>query len=108
MVSITPVDQLTTTKPRKYRILDDCARLRDIIEAYRKSEPRFKPSLAVITWAETDGLEAAPDFGDMVCISEVTMMRCLTRYQDQPAQNFRHHSRRPKPGRLVNGHPFRQ
>lgn len=53
--------------PRKYRILDDCARLRDIIEVYKKeSQPRFKPSLAIITWAEIDGLEAASDFGDMV------------------------------------------
>lgn len=62
----TAMDGVGDVLERKYRILDDCARLRDVVEAYKKSQPRFKPSLAIITWAEKDGPEAAPDFGDMV------------------------------------------
>lgn len=62
---------------RKYRILDDCSRLRDLIEAFRSgSEPRFRPCLAIITWADIDGPEAAPDFGDMVCITAAGLYIC--------------------------------
>ncbi|KIP07194.1 hypothetical protein PHLGIDRAFT_35576 [Phlebiopsis gigantea 11061_1 CR5-6] len=63
----TPMDGVSDVLERKYRILDDCSRLRDIIEAFRADpEPRFQPCLVVITWVDTDGPDAAPDFGDMV------------------------------------------
>lgn len=53
---------------RKYRTLDDCARLRDIVEQLHAiPQLRFTPALLVLTWAEQDGADVAPDFSDMVC-----------------------------------------
>ena len=47
--------------------MDDCTRLRDIVEAYRAhTEQRFMPCLILVTWAATDGPEAAVDFMEMV------------------------------------------
>ena len=51
---------------RKYRVLDDCTRLRDALDDIRETKLRFKPSLVVINWSETDGPDAAADFGEMV------------------------------------------
>lgn len=52
---------------RKYRILDDCARLRDVVEAVRsQAKLRFTPALLIITWTDGDASDVAPDFGDMV------------------------------------------
>ena len=57
-----------TSLRRKYRILDDCARLRDIAEQLgTTTEPRFTPALLVLTWTEFDEPDVASDFGDMVC-----------------------------------------
>ena len=38
---------------RKYRILDDCARLRDIVGAL-SSKRRYAPSLLVLRWANEE------------------------------------------------------
>jgi hypothetical protein len=58
--------KLASMKFRKYRVLDDCARLRDIIQALPVKR-HFVPSLLVVTWTETDPPELEHDFQDMVC-----------------------------------------
>lgn len=56
---------------RKYRILDDCSRLRDIIDSLPQDEDlRFIPSLLVIDWVDSsEGSQAAVDFVTMVSLS---------------------------------------
>jgi hypothetical protein len=58
---------ILTASDRKYRVLDDCARLREIATRL-DSEPklRYTPALLLVTWADIDGPDAAPDFEDMV------------------------------------------
>lgn len=53
---------------RKYRVLDDCSRLRDIIQAFPQHR-YFRPSILVLTWVEGDKAEAPADLLDMVCHS---------------------------------------
>jgi len=50
---------------RKYRVLDDCSRLRDIVEAL---PPRrhFVPSLLTISWVDVEHDDIAVDFKSMV------------------------------------------
>ncbi|KAG6860335.1 hypothetical protein C0995_012481 [Termitomyces sp. Mi166 len=60
----TPIEEVTDELERKYRILDDCSRLRDIVQAF-SSKHRFLPSLLIISWIE-DQATAATDFTDMV------------------------------------------
>lgn len=62
---------LLTHSARKYRILDDCSRLRDIIQAF-PSERRFLPSLLIISWIEQDHATIATDFIDMVSWSLIS------------------------------------
>ena len=53
--------------PRKYRVLDDCARLRDVLDTYRAlPKQRFTPSLLLVVRADGTGSDVTPDFGDMV------------------------------------------
>jgi hypothetical protein len=47
---------------RKYRILDDCARLREVIEMFPKDR-HFIPSVLFILWGEAEA-EALP--GDLL------------------------------------------
>ncbi|THG98161.1 hypothetical protein EW026_g3979 [Hermanssonia centrifuga] len=62
----TPIGEVDDIIEKKYRILDDCSRLRDIIQDVRsQSKKRFLPALFVINWAETE-VDVAPDFDDMV------------------------------------------
>lgn len=52
---------------RKYRILDDCARLREVIQ--RLAPPRerhFLPVLCTIVWEEDEVHNDVDDFTDMV------------------------------------------
>lgn len=50
---------------RKYRILDDCARLRDLMDALPAKRLHI-PSLLILTWAE-EKLDSVPeDLGNMV------------------------------------------
>lgn len=52
---------------RKYRVLDDCARLREVlVQLQTVSALRYTPALVVLTWADVDGPDAAQEFGDMV------------------------------------------
>ncbi|KAI0074886.1 hypothetical protein K474DRAFT_1664883 [Panus rudis PR-1116 ss-1] len=63
----SPLGEVEDPIERKYRILDDCARLRDIIEEYhRLVDPLFQPSLVLIRWADDDRSDIAPDYTDMV------------------------------------------
>ena len=50
---------------RKYRILDDCSRLRDIFKALPVKR-RYIPSLLIISWTEGEESHASSDFFDMV------------------------------------------
>ena len=48
-------------------MLDDCARLREVIGQLQTVSPlRYTPALVVLTWADVDGPDAAQEFGDMV------------------------------------------
>ncbi|KAF5319652.1 hypothetical protein D9619_008595 [Psilocybe cf. subviscida] len=61
----TPLSDLTDDLEKKYRILDDCARLREVIKTL---SPRryFIPSLLVICWCEPEELSKDSDFFNMV------------------------------------------
>lgn len=63
----TPLEDLPDEIERKYRILDDCSRLRDIIDSLPQDEDlRFIPSLLVIDWVDSsEGSQAAVDFVTM-------------------------------------------
>ena len=50
---------------RKYRILDDCSRLRDIIKTLPVKR-RYIPSLLIISWTEGEESHASIDFFEMV------------------------------------------
>lgn len=58
---------------RKYRVLDDCARLRGILETrLPPDEQRFVPCLLVINWSEKEDDGDTRDFIDMVCSTFLT------------------------------------
>lgn len=61
------IDLANRNVHRKYRILDDCSRLRDIVEILR-SQPKFRfvPALLIVTWSDENEIDVAPDFEDMV------------------------------------------
>ncbi|KAH0835800.1 hypothetical protein J3R83DRAFT_9655 [Lanmaoa asiatica] len=60
----TPLTGVTDILGRKYRVLEDCARLREIIEAF-PADQHYVPSLLCITWSERDP-DSSKDFHDMV------------------------------------------
>ncbi|KAF5375889.1 hypothetical protein D9615_008201 [Tricholomella constricta] len=61
----TPLEGVTDELERKYRILDDCARLRDLVNAF-PSKRHFIPSLLIISWIEEeDQAKSMTDFADM-------------------------------------------
>ena len=53
---------------RKYRVLDDCARLRDIVDALRSNLKRLRylPILLVVSWSESEVDDEFLDFAEMV------------------------------------------
>ncbi|KAF7349173.1 Nuclear export factor [Mycena sanguinolenta] len=67
----TPLEGVDDDLERKYRILDDCSRLRDIVKALPEKR-HFVPSLLLVVWAADEPQSAAdlaplpPDFLDMV------------------------------------------
>ncbi|KAH9946750.1 SAC3/GANP/Nin1/mts3/eIF-3 p25 family-domain-containing protein [Amylocystis lapponica] len=64
----TPLEGLDDEIDRKYRILDDCSRLRDVMRSLPDaSYMRFIPSLLVISWSEEDTSkgDSTRDFLDM-------------------------------------------
>jgi len=50
---------------RKYRILDDCSRLREIGKAL-PAKRHFVPSILIISWGDDDQTSTSSDFFDMV------------------------------------------
>jgi hypothetical protein len=52
---------------RKYRILDDCARLRDIVSELPEQK-RYMPSLVVLIWGAPGLTDMPSDMKTMVCV----------------------------------------
>ncbi|KAF8882964.1 hypothetical protein BD779DRAFT_895438 [Infundibulicybe gibba] len=61
----TPLENVADELERKYRILDDCARLRDVIKSL-PARRHFVPSLLVLRWEGESQTHPAPDFFDMI------------------------------------------
>ncbi|RPD53579.1 hypothetical protein L227DRAFT_581247 [Lentinus tigrinus ALCF2SS1-6] len=62
----TPLEGVDDEIERKYRVLDDCARLRDIISALPPPDERhFEPCLLVINWTEVEDGDKTRDLVDM-------------------------------------------
>ncbi|EIW53027.1 uncharacterized protein TRAVEDRAFT_155881 [Trametes versicolor FP-101664 SS1] len=62
----SPLEGVEDEIERKYRVLDDCARLRDILETrLPPDEERFVPCLLVINWSEKEDDGDTRDFIDM-------------------------------------------
>ncbi|KAG6844263.1 hypothetical protein H0H87_008299 [Tephrocybe sp. NHM501043] len=61
----TPMEGVTDDLERKYRILDDCTRLRDVVQAFPPKR-HFLPSLLIISWIEPVQTKSASDFSEMV------------------------------------------
>lgn len=64
---------------RKYRVLDDCSRLRDIIDAL-PARRHFVPSLLTISWVDPHIDDVAADFTTMV--SKLVKDGILAGHQD--------------------------
>ena len=80
--------------PRKYRVIDDCARLRDVLEALPPPERRhYVPCLLVIDWSDNEDTEKTRDLVDTVRPSSLysVMFRLLTSQADPLARKGRHH-----------------
>ena len=70
--SIQDVDVDATHPHRKYRVIDDCARLRDILETrLSPDQERYTPCLLVINWSEKEDDANTRDFVEMVCFLQV-------------------------------------
>ncbi|KAF9466728.1 SAC3/GANP/Nin1/mts3/eIF-3 p25 family-domain-containing protein [Collybia nuda] len=61
----TPLEGIADDLERKYRVLDDCARLRDTIQALPPTR-YFRPSILVLYWAEGEQAKPPTDFLDML------------------------------------------
>ena len=54
---------------RKYLILKDCERLREVIQTMQRlPKARFAPALLIIAWANEEDLGETSDFDEMVII----------------------------------------
>ena len=51
---------------RKYRILDDCSRMRDIISSLPEDR-HFVPAILIVVWADGGSKGSPKDFLEMVC-----------------------------------------
>ncbi|KAG1824658.1 SAC3/GANP/Nin1/mts3/eIF-3 p25 family-domain-containing protein [Suillus subaureus] len=60
----TPVGEVEDPLERKYRMLDDCSRLRDIIESL-PPDRHFIPSILTISWPGGEP-DSSSDFSDMI------------------------------------------
>ncbi|KAK0201245.1 SAC3 domain-containing protein [Desarmillaria ectypa] len=61
----TPLEGVTDDLERKYRLLDDCSRLRDIVKSLPENR-HYVPSLLVIWWAEEENAQPASEVAEMV------------------------------------------
>ncbi|CAA7264544.1 unnamed protein product [Cyclocybe aegerita] len=73
----TPLGDVGDDLEKKYRVLDDCSRLRELIKTL-PSDRHFIPSLIIICWAEEDQASPASDFFDMAnrLVSESVLQSC--------------------------------
>ncbi|KAL5512415.1 hypothetical protein ACEPAG_3407 [Sanghuangporus baumii] len=60
----TPLEEVDDEIERKYRVLDDCARLRDVISMLPEDR-YYIPSLLFINWDTRPGDDVHPDISDM-------------------------------------------
>ncbi|KAL0947963.1 hypothetical protein HGRIS_010589 [Hohenbuehelia grisea] len=63
VLECSPLEGIKDELERKYRILDDCGRLRDLVNAL-PARRYFVPSLLVLSWS--DNQQLASDMSDMV------------------------------------------
>ncbi|PPQ99374.1 hypothetical protein CVT24_009204 [Panaeolus cyanescens] len=61
----TPLGDAGDELEKKYRILDDCSRLRELMQSLPPKR-HFIPSLLVICWAEGSDMALTTDFFDMI------------------------------------------
>ncbi|KAI1784571.1 SAC3/GANP/Nin1/mts3/eIF-3 p25 family-domain-containing protein [Ganoderma leucocontextum] len=62
----TPLDGVDDEIEKKYRVIDDCARLRDVLEALPPTERRhYSPCLLVVDWSDDEDTEQTRDLVDM-------------------------------------------
>lgn len=61
----TPLDGLDDEIEKKYRILDDCSRLRDVMIALPEDR-HYIPSLVLIVWTDDQLVEAGSELQKMV------------------------------------------
>nr|VWP01746.1 Global transcription regulator sge1 [Ganoderma boninense] len=62
----TPLEGVEDEIEKKYRVIDDCARLRDVLEALPPPERRhYIPCLMVIDWSDDEDTEKTRDLVDM-------------------------------------------
>jgi nuclear mRNA export protein SAC3 len=73
----TPLEGLNDELERKYRILDDCSRLREVILTL-PADRHYIPSLLSIVWTKNQSGEVSSDFRDMVRDSVVLYDDILT------------------------------
>ncbi|EEB94171.1 hypothetical protein MPER_07060 [Moniliophthora perniciosa FA553] len=60
----SPLDGVEDELERKYRTLDDCSRLRDIVKSF-PARRHFAPSVLVIWWSERETGMPDSDLSDM-------------------------------------------
>lgn len=65
ILECTPFEDLDDELEKKYRILDDCARLREVLLALPEGR-HFLPSLLLILWSERGTSVVGSDLQDMV------------------------------------------
>ncbi|KAL4071877.1 SAC3/GANP/Nin1/mts3/eIF-3 p25 family-domain-containing protein [Scleroderma citrinum] len=63
----TPLTGIPDVLEKKYRVLDDCARLREILKAFPRSR-HYIPVLICISWSH-EPPDVAKDFDDMVSVA---------------------------------------
>ncbi|PIL32442.1 hypothetical protein GSI_05144 [Ganoderma sinense ZZ0214-1] len=62
----TPLEGVEDEIEKKYRVIDDCARLRDVLEALPPPERKhYVPCLLVIDWSDDEDTEKTRDLVDM-------------------------------------------
>ena len=76
---------------RKYRVLDDCSRLRDIVKTLPPKR-HFIPSLLIFCWTEGADSYPATDFFDMVHSLSFRFWQCLDRSASGQEICVREHS----------------
>ena len=66
---------------RKYRVLDDCARFREVVETFPEDR-HFITSVLFILWNEDDSETLPDDLGRMVCFPFAILCRELYSRRD--------------------------